>query len=384
MTGPRRVVITGLGTVNALATSGLAGLSATLASGRSGIGPVRRFDVDGCPSRLAAEVDDAALEPLLDADAARRLSRIGRLTVAACRRALEDAGIADAGGVAIVLGTEHGDFSSSIDFATGFLTRGIVGLSPMLFPNTVMNAMAGAAAIAVGARGPSVTVNQATVAGDLAVARAASLVEAGHVSVALAGGVDEMCGLAYRRLAGLGALSPAMGRRGAPEGTRPFAPDHNGPVRGEGATFVVLEARDAALARGAVVHAEVLGTAWGNVPVAPHTAPVGRRDAHSPVRGVLARAGVEAEGLSGCYGAGNGDPGVDDWELALLEADLGPVGRRHLPPRALGPIFGEHGGLGALRVAAAALECRQRQGPILVHGIARGGCRTAILLHRAA
>jgi 3-oxoacyl-[acyl-carrier-protein] synthase II len=73
--------------------------------------------------------------------------------VAACRLALADAAISDASEVAIVLGTEHGDFRSSIDFATGFLARGIVGLSPMLFPNTVMNAMAGAAAIAVGARG---------------------------------------------------------------------------------------------------------------------------------------------------------------------------------------------------------------------------------------
>jgi 3-oxoacyl-[acyl-carrier-protein] synthase II len=386
MRAPRRVVVTGLGTVNALATGGAAALSAALASGRSGIAPVRAFDVADSPSRLAAEVDDAALARLLDPDVARRLSRIGRLTVTACRLALADAGITDGSEVAIVLGTEHGDFRSSIDFATGFLERGIVGLSPMLFPNTVMNAMAGAAAIAVGAKGPSITLNQATVAGDLAVARAAALVAAGHAAVAVAGGVDEVCGLVYRRLAGLGALSPAMGRRGAPEGARPYAPDHNGPVRGEGATFVVLEWREAALSRGATLHAEVLGSGWGNVPVAPHTAPAARRDGHSPVRALLDRAGVKADQLSGCYGAGNGDPGVDDWELALLEADLGAgaTGRRHVPPRSLSPVFGEHGGLGALRVAAAARDCRDTRGPVLVHGIARGGCRTAVLLHPAA
>ena len=390
----RRVVVTGIGTVNALGAGGAAVLDAALAADRSAIAPIRAFDVAASPSRLAAEVDDAAIAPLVDPDAARRLVRICRLTVAACRQAIADARFEPAPPLAgaelgMVIGTEHGDFRSSEEFASGFLRRGVGGLSPLIFPNTVMNSMGAVAAIAIGARGPTVTVNQPTIAGDLAILRGVSLIAGGHAGAVVAGGVDELCAPVYRRLAEMGVLSP-MGRP-TPEGCRPFAADHNGPVLGEGATFVVLEERAAALARGATIHAEVLGTASSNIPTAPYSVPRNRRDDRSPVRRVLAELGLGPEALSACYGSGNGDPPLDDWETALLDADLGAgelAGRRvpsRLAPRSLAPLFGQHGGLGALRVSAAALALSKRDaGPALVHGIARGGCRTAIVMGRAA
>jgi len=180
----------------------------------------------------------------------------------------------------------------------------------------------------------------------------------------------------------MGVLSPMGGA--LPEGCRPFAADHNGPVLGEGATFLVLEDLDIATARGATIHAEVAGAVWGNLPVAPHTAPRSRRDRRSPVLRLLARLGLPPEGLAACYGAGNGDPALDDWEMALLAADL-PAAPGLSPPRSLARLFGQHGGLGALRVAAAALEGRRGSAaPTLVHGLARGGCRTAIVVSRPA
>jgi 3-oxoacyl-[acyl-carrier-protein] synthase II len=195
--------------------------------------------------------------------------------------------------------------------------------------------------------------------------------------------VDELCGPVYQRLAEMGAISPM--RRGAQrfgvEGCRPFAPDHNGPVLGEGATFLVLEAHDVARARGATILAELVSAEWGNIPVAPHTAPLRRRDARSPLRRGLAASGITAAALRGVWAAGNGDPALDDWEKALLAADLA-ANPALLPPRSLAPRFGQHGGLGALRVAAAALAAGD--GPTLAHGLARGGCRTAILVARPA
>ena len=379
--GSPRIVVTGVGTVNACAAGGRDALAAALAAGRPGIGPLRRFSTEGAASRLGAEVDDATLAAHIDRDAARRLSRICQLTVAACRLALADAGRGGGPDLAMVVGTELGDFDSSGAFAKGFLQRGIPGLSPMIFPNTVMNSMGAAAAIAVEAKGPTVTLNQATVAGDLAVARGAALVRAGLAGAALAGGVDELCEDVFRRLGQLRAISP-MGRESA-EGCRPFAADHNGPVMGEGATFLVLEDAAGARARGARVLAEVTGASWGNVPAAPYSAPARRRDRHSPVTTALREAGLAGAGaLDRCLGAGNGDPDLDEWEHALLEADLGAEGRDRglLPPRSLAALFGQHGGLGALRVAAAALEGHARGGRALVHGLARGGCRTALLV----
>jgi len=375
----RRVVVTGLGTVNASTAGGREALAGALALGRSAIGPVRSFATAGCASGLAAEVDETTLASLVDRDAGRRLSRICRLALAACQLAVRDAGIAGGPGLGIVVGTEYGDFTSSRDFAHGFLRRGPAGLSPMIFPNTVMNTMASIAAIAVGAKAPSVTVNQATLAGDLAVARGARLIADGRAEAVVAGGVDELFEDVYRRLSQMGALSPMQSR--APEGCRPFAPDHNGPVLGEGATFLVLEEREAARARGARVVAEIAEAVWGNVPTAPHTGHPRRGDAASPVARLLRAR--EAARFERCYGAANGDPAVDDWERALLGRDLAAAPAGLLPPFSLAPLFGQHGGLGALRVGAAALDAERGAASVLVHGIARGGCRIALVVEPA-
>ena len=372
----RRIVVTGLGTVNASTAGGRDALAGALALGRSAIGPVRAFDATAMVSRLAAEVDEVTLASLVDRDAARRLSRICRLALAACLLAVRDAGIAGGPGLGIVVGTEHGDFTSSRDFAQGFLRRGPAGLSPMVFPNTVMNTMASIAAIAIGAKAPSITVNQATLAGDLAVARGARLVVDRRAEAVVAGGVDELFHDVYQRLAEMGALSPM--RSHAPEGCRPFAVDHNGPVLGEGATFIVLEEREAARARGARIMAEIVEVAWGNVPTAPHTGRAVRADHGSPVARMI--RGRDPELVARCYGSGNGDPVVDDWERALLDRDLPGAGADLLPPVSLAPLFGQHGGLGALRVGAAALDAERGTPSVLVHGIARGGCRTAVLV----
>jgi 3-oxoacyl-[acyl-carrier-protein] synthase II len=378
VTAPRRVVVTGLGTVNASTAGGRDALAGALALGRSSIGPVRAFDTAAMSSRLAAEVDEATLASLVDRDAARRLSRICRLALGACVLAVRDAEVAAGPGLGLVVGTEYGDFTSSRDFAHGFLRRGPGGLSPMIFPNTVMNTMAATAAIAIGARAPSVTVNQPVLAGDLAVVRGVRLIADGRAEAVVAGGVDELFEDVYERLAQMGALSPM--KSPAPEGCRPFAADHNGPVLGEGGTFLVLEERTAARARGARILAEITATAWGNVPTAPHTARATRADADSPVARLLRDRGTA--GVARCYGAGNGDPRVDDWERTLLARDL--AGRDDLvPPLSLAPLFGQHGGLGALRVGAAALDAARGTGTVLVHGIARGGCRTALVVEPA-
>src|SRR4029453_10763046 len=122
---------------------------------------------------------------------------------------------------------------------------------------------------------------------------------------------------------------------------RPYAADHNGPVLGEGATFLVLEDLETARARDARVMAEIVEAGWGNGPTPPHTGRAARIDDGSPV-GRLIRS--RPEGVARCYGAGNGDPAVDDWERALLGHDL-PARADLVPPQSLAPLFGQHGGV---------------------------------------
>lgn len=379
MGAQRRVAVTGMGTVNAFGAGGTECVAGSLTLGRSAIAPVVGLAVDGSASGLAAQVDPGTLGALIGMDRGRRLSRVCQLAVAACELAVQDAGVGPGPGLAIVVGTEHGDFRSSEEFARGYLHRGPAGLSPLIFPNTVMNTMASMAAISVGAKGPSVTVNQPTVAGDLAIARAFALIAAARAEAVVAGGVDEIFDMVYRRLGEMGALSPMRGT--GPEGCRPYEATHNGPVLGEGATFLVLEDMAAARRRGATIVAEVVEAAWGNVRAAAHAARPARRDLDSPVCRLLRRSAEAGRRFRRCYGSGNGDPGVDDWERTLLAHDL-EAGL--IPPVSLAGLFGQHAGLGALRVGAAALDASRGMGPVLVHGIARGGCRTAVVVAAVA
>jgi 3-oxoacyl-[acyl-carrier-protein] synthase II len=399
-----RVVVTGVGSVSALGAGGGAAVGAALASGRPAIGPIRAFPTDGCTSTLGGEVGD--LTAYLQDGEARRLTRASQLAVVAARFAVTDAGLqpGQLAAAGLVLGSHWGDFRSSESFALGFLQRGVLGLSPLVFPNTVMNAMAAQVAIAVGARGPMLTLNVVDVAGEMSVARGAALIASGRASAVLAGGSDELSPILYRELSRLGLMSPA---KPGPEGCRPFDRRASGTVLGEGATFLVLEAADSALARGARVYGEVAGTACGNLPAPAHGFPPRRRRDPIVVRRALAQAGTPVEAVEAAYLTGAGHPRHDACELDVVVRALGEARTRLT---ALTPLVGAHAGLGALRAAAAALavggssvpalpdlaepvrpELRfvtqsPRPGPdgspgtVLVHGLARGGTHVALVL----
>jgi 3-oxoacyl-[acyl-carrier-protein] synthase II len=345
----RRVVVTGVGVVGA----GLVGGGETL----------RRWLAEAPSAPADHAVDDTLLAALMDGADARRASRVSRFTIAATRLSLADAGLDDASAAGFVLGTEHGDLHSAIEFAEGFLRGGPAGVSALAFPNTVMNTMASAATIACATRGPALTLNVRTVGGELAVARAAHTIASGRLEVALAGGADVRNRTVEATLAELGAGSE---------------------IRGEGATVLVLESLDHARARGASPLGEILGAAWRGLPARPNG--VGRAAASRAVAGALAEAGLPERAITWAYSSANGDAPRDDWERALLARALG----REVTTASLAGRLGQHAGLGALRVAAAAWSATSGRlvdppmdvapGPGLVHGVARGGSHVALVV----
>lgn len=395
-----RAMITGIGCISPFGIGGAALVADVLRTNATAIRPIMSFPTDGWSSCLGAEIPAACL-PVTEEG--RRWSRLSQMTVLACRQAVAEAGLGGSEALAqagLVVGSAIGDTRSTEAFSVGFLQRGPLGLSPLLFPNTVMNTMAGTTSIALGLKGPMLTLNQAGVAGELAIVRGLALLQAGRASVVIACGVDELFPLLYETLLQLQVLSPRG--RGA-EACRPFDQRHNGPVLGEGATAVILESPAHARARGAPILAEVRRLCWGGIPTPAGHYPALRRAPLQILPQALRAAGVCPEDIDLAYLSGCGDPQHDALELACLVAAF----ETHAPwLTSVTHLTGDYGGLGAFRVAAAAVTVRTGIAPILdylcqpvradvrfvvqpvvpppavvlVHGLARGGMHTALLV----
>ena len=340
----RRVAVTGVGVLTGAVAGGADAVRGLLAEGAARAG-----------ARAPGEIPASTLTALFDDDDARRLSRACQLAVGAARLAVGDAGLVPGADLGVVVGTEFGDLRSTIEFVDGYLGRGPGGLSALLFPNTVMNTMAATTAIAVRARGLSLTLNAPTVAGELAVARAASAVRAGRAEAVLAGGVDQLDPVLLEALAELG---------------------DGGDARSEGAGFVVLEPLEIARARGARILGEIVGSAWRALAARPHG--VGRRAARaSAIDAALGQARVAPAAVGSVQVSGAGDVARDRWERTLVERALGT----HRPRVGmLAPLLGRHSGVAAVAVAAAAMDATAFGAPALVNAVARGGTHVCLVV----
>jgi 3-oxoacyl-[acyl-carrier-protein] synthase II len=350
-------VITGLGTIGSCG-HGRGALLAALADGKPVATEVNRgagLHREG-GARLAALALDRDVSRWVPASDARRMSFPSKLVVAAARMALEEAALGPAAAgtarTGIYLATAYGTSSSTENLLRQILLEGAEAAQPFHFSECVANAPAAQLAIAVGARGPNVTLMQRESGPLLAVARGAEAVREGVVDRALAGSVEELTPLLHALLDRFGALARAEGARA--EMPRPFDRRRNGFLAGEGATLLVLEREDAARARGARPLARVR---WGGAAFDSSASVSDWGDGHAGLAAAL-RAGLDLvpggpAGITAVVSGASGSRRGDRLEGRVLRAAWGNV---PLPPILVPKaIVGEYGG-GILTSGLLALE----------------------------
>jgi 3-oxoacyl-[acyl-carrier-protein] synthase II len=331
------IAITGIGQVSALG-AGMAALRAGVAAGRCGIGPLTLFAHRG-RSAVAAQVE----LPVSDVGSSRHLSRSDRLALAAAAEACRAAGLdadarADAG---LAVGTTTGGMRETEEAYRCWRAGEGRRARPSGFVGMPLSTVGAAVAQRLGVLGPRVTVSTACSSGALAIMTAADMIRRGDTAVALAVGADSLCRLTYAGFDALQALDP--------EPCRPFDAARRGLSLGEGAAALVLEAVDHARARGAEIHALLLGagtSADAHHVTAPHPASTG---AIAALRAALDAADVPPDAIDYVNAHGSGTTHNDDAEIAALRA----VFDARLPRI---PVSSSKSQIGHCLAAAGALE----------------------------
>jgi 3-oxoacyl-[acyl-carrier-protein] synthase II len=257
----RRVVITGLGCVTALAESADK-LFAALCEGQSGISTIESFDTGTYPVKFGGEIRDFDVTKYVDQRESKRMDRFTQFAMAAAKQAVEDSSLdfskEDVFRAGVIVGTGIGGLKEIEDQHIRLLNKGPKKVSPFCVPRLMANAAGGTIAIAYGLRGPNFCVSSACASGNNAIGEAFSNIVAGRSDIMITGGAE--AALTPVGLASFCAARSLSQRNDDPQGaSKPFDRDRDGFVLSEGAGVLVLEEESHAKKRGANIYAELLG-----------------------------------------------------------------------------------------------------------------------------
>ena len=340
----RRVAITGLGAICALGRT-TAEVAESLRQGRSGIAPIESTDASQLRFRNGAEVRGYSHQGYFDDRRADFIDRFAQFAVIAAREAVSCAAVDWTPELretaAIITGSCVGGQSTEDVGFHDVYKMGLNRVHPLTIPKTMANAGASHISMEFGITGPSFTISTACSSAGHAIGQAFWMVRSGMTDLALAGGSEAPFSF------GILKAWEAM-RVVSPETCRPFSKDRRGMILGEGAAMLVLEPLEDALARGATVHAEIVG--FGMSADACHITQPSADGAAKAMRAALRDAGLAPEAIGYVNAHGTGTLANDATETAALKAVFGA----HSGKLAISSTKSMHGhALGA----AAALEC---------------------------
>ncbi len=323
----RRVVVTGLGTVNPLGLD-VETTWANARAGVSGIGPITLFDTSGMVTKIAGEVTGFDPESYMERKDARRLDRNAQLFWAASSQALADADLKyaedspDAKRAGVVLGSGIGGIMTFQDEMDVLRRRGGSRVSPYAITKIISNMAGGAVSIDFNLFGPNTCTVTACAASANAIGDAAEIIKRNDADVMLAGGSEAaVCEFA---VAGFNQARALSANNDDPAGaSRPFDLERDGFVMSEGAASLVLEEREHALARGATIYAEVVGygmSADGYHVTLPRP---GGDGAARAMAGALRQAGLEPTDVDYINAHGTSTQANDSTETMAIKSVFG-------------------------------------------------------------
>ena len=358
----RRVVVTGLGTINPVGNT-VDDTWKNLLSGTSGIARIERVEVTDIPSKIGGEVKNFEVTDHIPKRLARRMDRYAQLFWVAARDALADAGIdyeeddPDAYRTGVMLGTGIGGVESFEHEIDTLFHIGPHRVSPYGIPKIIANIAGGQVSIDFNLYGPNSTAVTACAAAANAIGDAGEIIKRGAADVMVAGGSD--AAITRFAMAGFSQARALSTNNDDPEGaSRPFDADRDGFVMGEGGAALILEERQRALARGATVYAELIG--YGMSADAYHvTLPrPGGDGAARAMQAALDHARIEATDISVINAHGTSTQANDVTETTAIKTVFGDHAYR-VPTSSTKSMTGHLlGGAAAIEAVASILTIR--------------------------
>ena len=255
----KRVVVTGIGMINALGLDKESSFKA-ICEGKTGVKEITSFDVSEFPVKIAAEITDFDPNSILDGKEVKKVDRFIQLGIKASNEAMADAnfkefdahkfGVSSAAGIGGLPNIEKNSIT--------YFEKGVKRISPFFIPSALVNMLGGIVSINHGLKGPNLSSVTACAASTHAISQAAKCIMIGQATNKLVIGAEStICGVGIGGFAAMKALST---RNDEPsKASRPFDANRDGFVMGEGAGALVLEEYESAIARGAKIYAEVVG-----------------------------------------------------------------------------------------------------------------------------
>lgn len=351
-TAKRRVVITGLGTINPLGNS-VEETWKNILAGKNGIGKITYFDTTGYSTNIAGELKDYDVTKYIDRKEAKRMARFMQYAVVAAKEAIADSGIdiaKDAEEIGVFIGSGIGGVEILEKAKETLIAKGASKISPFVVPMMINDMAAGQVAISFGAKGPNACVTTACASGNHSIGEGFLTIQHGDAVAMIVGGSE--AAITPVSVAGFAAARALSQRNDDPEhASRPFDKDRDGFVMGEGSGIAVIEEMEHALARGAKIYGELVG--YGATGDAYHiTSPSPDPEKGGPARAMkraIKDAGLEPKDIDYINAHGTSTPLNDKYETAAIKNVFGDHAKKVA-------VSSTKGSVGHLLGAASAVE----------------------------